>query len=145
MIVLWVRSFSSYRVIWGETNVMLLIAPTDAGRWATNKDRDDPKTETVRWNYLMRNCDKSAKVLGFELCRGREPSYGFPYWIIVARYGSLALLTAVLPAIWIFRVAWRRSRLEQTLCQVCNYDIRATPDRCPECGAVPETLPSQHH
>lgn len=51
----------------------------------------------------------------------------------------LALLTALLPTVWI-SIAWRqervRNRTKRGLCPRCGYDLRASPERYPECGAA---------
>ncbi|MEZ0263310.1 MAG: hypothetical protein ACAI43_01175 [Phycisphaerae bacterium] len=52
-----------------------------------------------------------------------------------------AALFAVLPTWWAIRRRRRRLRPERA-CPGCGYDLRATPDRCPECGRVPEPKPA---
>jgi hypothetical protein len=56
-----------------------------------------------------------------------------PTWFLV-------LVTALCPAVWAgFLVGERRrvSRAKLGLCSSCGYDLRATPNCCPECGRVP--------
>jgi hypothetical protein len=54
---------------------------------------------------------------------------GLPNWLI-------ALLTAVLPVRSSILYLRRRRDGKIGRCKKCGYDLRATPDRCPECGAV---------
>ena len=98
-------------------------------------------------------------VLGGQ--RGDVQTYwehaGFAWWhyrrldgvrniIAVAPFWALAVATAALPLTWTARRF--RSRICQarnkTLprCQTCGYDLRATPNRCPECGRVSSPEPS---
>jgi predicted amidophosphoribosyltransferase len=42
---------------------------------------------------------------------------------------------AILPTVWLIRLRLQQRRPAGT-CPKCAYDMRATPDRCPECGAT---------
>jgi len=57
--------------------------------------------------------------------------------VLAVRPWLPTLLTAALPAVWLYRYGKARSASRKGLCQSCGYDMRATPRRCPECGAVP--------
>jgi hypothetical protein len=48
----------------------------------------------------------------------------------------VALLMAVGPVIWHRSQRRRALRRRYGFCHCCGYDLRATPARCPECGAT---------
>jgi hypothetical protein len=52
----------------------------------------------------------------------------------------LLLISVTLPLTWLYVGMRRRNRLCAGACQFCGYDLRATPDRCPECWAIPQKL-----
>jgi hypothetical protein len=87
---------------------------------------DRPRVRSV-WNrlgfYAIRNDFMSS------FADHREKGFVLPAWLAVAAF-------AVLPALRAFQMIRARRRFAEGCCPSCGYDLRATPDRCPECGLV---------
>ncbi|HWE94041.1 MAG TPA: hypothetical protein VG269_08775 [Tepidisphaeraceae bacterium] len=58
--------------------------------------------------------------------------------------GVLLPLSLVLPLTWrlerVYRQRRKRRLVNRCRCTTCGYDLRATPDRCPECGTIPAQM-----
>jgi len=97
------------------------IRPVDAGwNWIT---RFRPKGITLGDSLMNR--------LGFGLTHEESP--GFSMFRLVLPVWTAFPFLLLLPVLWLAR--WR-GRLRAGLCHVCGYDLRATPEGCPECGTV---------
>ena len=88
----------------------------------------------------------------------RWTEWGFSYYRLIDRSNDdyrqrgldlvvpcwlLTISSAVAPATWlVVRFKWwrRGTRAKRGLCVRCGYDLRATPGRCPECGAEPTVV-----
>jgi hypothetical protein len=61
---------------------------------------------------------------------------------IVIPLWPFALVSALAPALWLRRTLTRRHRTFRGLCPTCGYDLRASSDRCPECGMPVSLVPT---
>jgi len=64
--------------------------------------------------------------------------YPFSYAAVGLPLWSIACGTLLLPSCRLI-AGLRVRRRKPGLCPLCGYDLRATPDHCPECGTVPAT------
>jgi len=61
-----------------------------------------------------------------------------PSLMAVGTLSAIIVMFGLLDAL----LGGRRHRLGWRRCYQCGYDLRATRDRCPECGAIPEKEPA---
>ena len=108
---------------------------SSSGVW--NQYSSDPTVSTQQ--ELIWNGD--PPVLCADWSRGGfhwgriNTANGILTFAVVPHY-ALTLLTALPPAYLIRSVRRRRRRRKLGLCEHCGYELRASPERCPECGRV---------
>jgi predicted RNA-binding Zn-ribbon protein involved in translation (DUF1610 family) len=78
--------------------------------------------------------DTPAPAYTLRTIVGDTDAYDRPIgWKVNVAGLSFGILPGVRGALWV-RSLRRRRRMRAGLCATCGYDLRATPDRCPECG-----------
>lgn len=84
--------------------------------------------------------ERSGRFAGAGFWHGRDavdPRTGRPFYrgvTLMFPFWMLAIVFGLWPALSVAHRLLRKKRFAAGLCQHCGYDLRATPDRCPECG-----------
>lgn len=119
-------------------------------QWETGKQTVLPQAQlgpTLYWH----NPTSSAKVLldsqGRPTAVTRNPmqiSAAMPTRVLFdLHFSGWTLGAALLPAMWLITRGTEQLRSRRqgapARCLACGYDLRATPDRCPECGRAAST------
>ncbi len=149
-VVIWVNSYFSYvEVNWVHAARTRAVAlPTGMLGWVScNDSLGKPpgfyysSSERPVRDFAKPRLKNYVELAGFGLAwesawrgTGVMSLVHVPCWFAAG-------MTSILPGIfWSRRRADRRRKrwLAERRCVVCGYDMRVTPDRCPECGTIPE-------
>jgi hypothetical protein len=91
------------------------------------------RTHPYFLGIYLRTFEETDAKKGF-VWYGTTTELLIPIWMLFA-------LTAILPMWWRMDVARqrriRRERFYNWQCMECGYDLRGSPEKCPECGMVP--------
>jgi hypothetical protein len=109
------------------------VSPSSEWIWDKGPPKDlsgygplmPPRGRTPTAGFMLHKVGREEGFIGFFLL--------LPMPFVVALFAILPLADAIL----IRRRRRRGRRLAAGLCVRCGYDLRASPDRCPECGEMP--------
>jgi hypothetical protein len=122
---------------WGNIYLIYSNVPlgTDAA-WSASLRRAEGE-EAHRDKERLNDSPDIKHLAGFQVAVVRDIGGGDPsfyYSFVSAPIWAICLPLAWISQRWIRRTLRLRHRVGQGLCLHCGYDLRGTPERCPECG-----------
>jgi hypothetical protein len=145
--VMWVRSHWRCDAVWvnartGLKGTGVIFYSNCLGISAAHWVNPDQHLNMGYYSVPPRPDSWAHSFLGVGWERGALSSPIASWTAIGIPYAYLLALFSLLPAIRLYR--WRRCRKlnRPGHCAICGYDLRATPDRCPECGTPAPAPPS---
>jgi hypothetical protein len=156
-VALWARSYwSADRIEWGDSWPKTAV-PNGTVQWSLESD-----SGLLRFSRIRVINAKSLIVIGYSSRllnlrflhsdatgdRIAGPRFGWRTFVLPSQgFYSRAVTQVTLPwqfvviVLLIFAVAALRARRKRQIgppgyCPKCGYDLRATPNRCPECGSI---------
>jgi hypothetical protein len=114
-------------LMFATTITMWIVTPRSGQSWHFTFDLGRSTRSGAQNNFdlvLARSAGFSWRYNRWNLWSNRQLT--IPFWFLI----GLTAVPAIVCEIWIRR----QRRRSVGFCEKCGYDLRATPERCPECG-----------
>lgn len=114
----------------------ILVAPLPLPRWVPTRVGVTRRMEVWAGPMMMfaGTCSISLAAMAFPIYRKTQINI---FLAIIAVYAGVGLVSCFLGINMTRHQLLLRRRRRSGACVHCGYDLRATPERCPECGKVP--------
>jgi hypothetical protein len=101
--------------------------------WRTFSGREAEATDDWLHGVLTATPGTWHGFVGFSF-GGQASQDGAYYRFLRVPLWSMVCVLAILPALAIHKNVRRKVRSTRMRCLACGYDLRSSPNRCPECG-----------